>query len=230
MNRTSPPRLPRWVVLTLTLTFALGAGWLTGCEGMTRTQKGALTGTAVGAGIGALLGQKSGHAGRGALIGGAVGALSGGLIGNYMDRQAQELEKVADTQRAGDGIIVTMRDKILFDVDSATVKPAAMVSLDKISAVLTKYPKTTITVAGHTDNTGRADYNLKLSERRANAVRFTLAERGVGASRVTAMGFGADNPVASNTTPEGRAENRRVELHIVPNDELKKEDAASPGG
>jgi outer membrane protein OmpA-like peptidoglycan-associated protein len=184
----------------------------------------------VGAGIGALLGQKSGHAGRGALIGGAVGVLSGGLIGNYMDRQAQELEKVADTQRAGDGIIVTMKDKILFDVDSATVKPAAMTSLDTISAVLTKYPKTTITVAGHTDNTGRADYNLKLSERRANAVRFALAERGVAASRVTAMGFGADNPVASNTAPDGRAENRRVELHIVPNDELKKEDAASPGG
>jgi outer membrane protein OmpA-like peptidoglycan-associated protein len=228
MNRTSPPRFPRWIIVTLTL--ALGIGWLTGCEGMNRTQKGALTGTAVGAGIGALLGQKSGHAGRGALIGGAVGVLSGGLIGNYMDRQAQELEKVADTQRAGDGIIVTMKDKILFDVDSATVKPAAMTSLDTISAVLTKYPKTTITVAGHTDNTGRADYNLKLSERRANAVRFALAERGVAASRVTAMGFGADNPVASNTAPDGRAENRRVELHIVPNDELKKEDAASPGG
>ena len=228
MNRTSPPRFPRWIIVTLTL--ALGVGWLTGCEGMNRTQKGALTGTAVGAGIGALLGQKSGHAGRGALIGGAVGVLSGGLIGNYMDRQAQELEKVADTQRAGDGIIVTMKDKILFDIDSATVKPAAMASLDTISAVLTKYPKTTITVAGHTDNTGRADYNLKLSERRANAVRFALAERGVAASRVTAMGFGADTPVASNTAPEGRAENRRVELHIVPNDELKKEDASSPGG
>ncbi len=228
MNRTSPPRFPLWIIVTLTL--ALGVGWLTGCEGMNRTQKGALTGTAVGAGIGALLGQKSGHAGRGALIGGAVGVLSGGLIGNYMDRQAQELEKVADTQRAGDGIIVTMKDKILFDIDSATVKPAAMASLDTISAVLTKYPKTTITVAGHTDNTGRADYNLKLSERRANAVRFALAERGVAASRVTAMGFGADTPVASNTAPEGRAENRRVELHIVPNDELKKEDASSPGG
>ena len=228
MIHTSPPRCPRWVVLTLTV--ALGAGWLTGCEGMNRTQKGALTGTAVGAGIGALLGQKGGHAGRGALIGGAVGALSGGLIGNYMDRQAQELEKVADTQRTNDGIIVTMKDKILFDVDSATVKPAAMASLDKISAVLTKYPKTTITVAGHTDNTGRADYNLKLSERRANAVKFALAERGVAASRVTAMGFGADNPVASNATPDGRAENRRVELHIVPNDELRKEDAANPGG
>lgn len=228
MIRTSLPRVPRWVVLALTVTFT--AGWLTGCEGMNRTQKGALTGTAVGAGIGALLGQKGGHAGRGALIGGAVGALSGGLIGNYMDRQAQELEKIADTQRAGDGIIVTMKDKILFDVDSATVKPAAMASLDKISAVLTKYPKTTITVAGHTDNTGRADYNLKLSERRANAVKFALAGRGVGAGRVTAMGFGVDNPVASNATPDGRAENRRVELHIVPNDELKKEDTANPGG
>ncbi len=228
MHHTSPPRFPRWVILTLMV--ALGAGWMTGCEGMNRTQKGALTGTAVGAGIGALLGQKGGHAGRGALIGGAIGALSGGLIGNYMDRQAQELEKVADTQRTGDGIIVTMKDKILFDVDSATVKPAAMASLDKISAVLTKYPKTTITVAGHTDNTGRADYNLKLSERRANAVRFALAERGVAASRVTAMGFGADSPVASNATPDGRAENRRVELHIVPNDELRQEDAANPGG
>jgi outer membrane protein OmpA-like peptidoglycan-associated protein len=207
----------------------LGAGWLTGCEGMNRTQKGALAGTAVGAGVGALIGKKSGHSGRGALIGGAVGALSGGLVGNYMDRQAKELEQVAETTRTGDGIIVTMKDKILFDFDSATVKPAALSSLDKIAGVLNKYPKTTITVAGHTDNTGRADYNLKLSERRAGAVKFALAERGVPGDRVTAMGFGAENPVAPNTAPEGRAENRRVELHIVPNEDLKRE-AADQGG
>jgi outer membrane protein OmpA-like peptidoglycan-associated protein len=207
----------------------LGAGWLTGCEGMNRTQKGALAGTAVGAGVGALIGKKSGHSGRGALIGGAVGALSGGLVGNYMDRQAKELEQVAETTRTGDGIIVTMKDKILFDFDSATVKPAALSSLDQIAGVLNKYPKTTITVAGHTDNTGRADYNLKLSERRAGAVKFALAERGVPGDRVTAMGFGAENPVSPNTTPEGRTENRRVELHIVPNEDLKRE-AADQGG
>src|SRR3989338_9741281 len=91
MIRTSPPRGPRWVVLTLTVM--LGAGWLTGCEGMNRTQKGALTGTAVGAGIGALLGQKGGHAGRGALIGGAVGAPAGGLIGNHIDREGPQIDK-----------------------------------------------------------------------------------------------------------------------------------------
>lgn len=227
MHQTPRPFASRGYALALIVV--LGAGWTAGCEGMNRTQKGALGGTAVGAGIGALIGKKSGHSGKGALIGGAIGALSGGLIGNYMDRQAQELEKVADTTRTGDGIIVTMKDKILFDIDSATVKPEALSGLDKIAGVLTKYPKTTITVAGHTDNTGRADYNLKLSERRANAVKFALAQRGVSGDRVTAMGFGADNPVAANTTPEGRTDNRRVELHIVPSEELKQEASGQEG-
>jgi outer membrane protein OmpA-like peptidoglycan-associated protein len=227
MDGTSRQNVPRCLIVVLGL--ALGTGVLSGCEGMNRTQKGALGGTAVGAGVGALIGKGSGHTGRGALIGGAVGALSGGLIGNYMDRQAQELEKVADTTRTADGIIVTMKDKILFDIDSTALKPAAMGSLDKLATVLTKYPKTTITVAGHTDNTGRPDYNLKLSERRANAVKFALADRGVSADRVTAMGFGADNPVAPNTTPDGRTENRRVELHIVPNEDLKQEAAGQDG-
>ena len=213
-------------VRTISIALALvGATAVTGCEGMTRTQKGAVAGTAVGAGVGALIGQQHGSAASGALIGGAVGALSGGLIGNYMDRQAEELEKVADTTRTGDGIIVTMRDKILFDVDSATVKPAAAAGVDKLATVLTKYPKTTITVAGHTDNTGRSDYNVKLSERRANAVRFALADRGVAGHRISTMGFGAENPVASNATPDGRAQNRRVELHIVPDEALKAEAA-----
>jgi outer membrane protein OmpA-like peptidoglycan-associated protein len=205
------------------------AASLVGCQNMNRTQKGALTGTAVGAGLGALIGKQHGSSGRGALIGGAIGALSGGLIGNYMDRQAEELEKVAATTRTGDGIIVTMRDKILFDVDSATIKPAAMTSLDKLAAVLVKYPKTTITVAGYTDNTGRPDYNLKLSERRANAVKFALADRGVATDRIATMGFGPENPIAPNATPDGRAENRRVELHIVPDDTLKHEAAEQDG-
>ncbi len=221
----------RRIVRTAALltTVIAGTGLLNGCEGMTRTQKGSLGGAAVGAGMGALIGKQSGHAGRGALIGGAIGALSGGLIGNYMDRQAEELERVADTTRVGDGILVTMKDKILFDVDSAAIKPAAVSSLDKLASILVKYPKTTITVAGYTDNTGRPDYNVKLSERRANSVKFALADRGVAAARVATMGFGMENPVASNATPDGRAENRRVELHIVPDAELKRE-AESQGG
>jgi outer membrane protein OmpA-like peptidoglycan-associated protein len=209
-------------VRAISIALALvGATALTGCEGMTRTQKGAVAGTAVGAGVGALIGQQHGNAAGGALIGGAVGAVSGGVIGNYMDRQAEELERVADTTRTGDGIIVTLRDKILFDVDSATIKPAAAASVDNLATVLTKYPKTTITVAGYTDNTGRSDYSVRLSERRANAVKFALIDRGVTGQRISTMGFGAENPVASNGTPDGRAQNRRVELHIVPDDALK---------
>ncbi len=206
-----------------------GTGSLSGCEHMNRAQKGSLAGATVGAGMGALIGNQSGNATRGVVIGGTIGALSGGLIGNYMDRQAEELEKVADTQRREDGIIVTMRDKILFDVDSATIKPVAGSSLDKLASILVKYPKTTMTVAGYTDNTGRPDYNVKLSERRAHVVKFALADRGVDAGRVTTMGFGLENPVASNTTPDGRAENRRVELHIIPDEDLKR-DAEGQGG
>ncbi len=220
-----PSRRLQSVCLVSIALSLVGVTALTGCQNMTRSQKGAIAGTAVGAGLGALIGKQHGHGGRGALIGGAVGALSGGLVGNYMDRQAEELEKVADTTRTGDGIIVTMRDKILFDVDSATIKPAAATSVDKLATVLTKYPKTTITVAGYTDNTGRPDYNVTLSERRANAVKFALTDRGVAGARISTMGFGAENPVASNAAPDGRAQNRRVELHIVP-DETLKVDAA----
>lgn len=219
-----PSRWQSACVLGIALSL-VGVIALTGCQNMTRTQKGAVAGTAVGAGLGALIGKQHGSGGRGALIGGAVGALSGGAIGGYMDRQAAELEKVADTTRTGDGIIVTMRDKILFDVDSATIKPGAASNVDKLATVLTKYPKTTITVAGYTDNTGRPDYNVKLSERRANAVKFALADRGVGGERISTMGFGADNPVASNASPDGRAQNRRVELHIVPDETLERDTA-----
>jgi outer membrane protein OmpA-like peptidoglycan-associated protein len=211
-------------VRSFSIALALvGAAALTACEGMSRTQKGAVAGTAAGAGVGAMIGHQHGNATTGALIGGAVGALSGGVIGNYMDRQAAELEKVADTTRTGDGIIVTLRDKILFDVDSATIKPPAAAGVDNLANVLTRYPKTTITVAGYTDNTGRSDYNVRLSERRANAVRFALTDRGVTGDRISSMGFGAENPVASNATPDGRAQNRRVEIHIVPDESLKAE-------
>jgi outer membrane protein OmpA-like peptidoglycan-associated protein len=95
--------------------------------------------------------------------------------------------------------------------------------------VLAKYPKTEITVAGHTDNKGKADYNQKLSERRANAVKFALADEGISPTRVTSVGFGADQPIASNTSEQGRSENRRVELRIVPNDALMAEAEAEGG-
>jgi outer membrane protein OmpA-like peptidoglycan-associated protein len=214
------PVSKRFIVLSIIGAFVMS---LTACESMNRTQKGAAIGGLSGAGLGAIIGSRSGHAGRGALIGGAAGALVGGVVGNYMDRQAAELERVAETERTGDGIVVTMRDKILFDVNSANVKPESSASLQQISDVLKKYPKTNITVAGYTDSTGSDAYNQGLSERRASSVKFMLVSYGVDGSRVTSAGFGKSNPVASNDTADGRAQNRRVELHIVPNEDLKRE-------
>ncbi|MHB8481915.1 MAG: OmpA family protein [Nitrospiria bacterium] len=200
--------------------------FLLGCatEGdNTRAEKGTLLGVLGGAAVGGLIGSQSGKAGQGALIGGLVGALGGGLIGNYMDKQAAELEKVAETRRTEDGIIVTMKDKILFDVDKAELKPESKNSLSKIAEVLRKYPKTDITIAGYTDSTGSSRHNQELSEKRAKAVEFSLINDGVKSNRITSRGFGSDNAVGDNSTVEGRALNRRVELHIVPNDDLVSE-------
>ncbi|MBI1822464.1 MAG: OmpA family protein [Nitrospirae bacterium] len=188
-----------------------------------RAKKGTLLGALGGAAVGGLIGSQSGKAGQGALIGGLVGALGGGLIGNYMDKQAAELEKVAETQRTEDGIIVTMKDKILFDVNKAELKPESKNSLSKIADVLRRYPKTDITVAGYTDSTGSSKNNQDLSENRAKAVEFSLINNGVKSNRITARGFGSENPAADNSTADGRAQNRRVELHIVPNDDLVSE-------
>ena len=149
-----------------------------------------------------------------------------------MDKQAEELKQVAETRRTQDGIIVTMKDKdkILFDVNKAELTPGSKESLLKIADILKKYSKTNITVAGYTDSTGSADYNRNLSEKRADAVRFFLSDNGIPPNRITARGFGKDNPIASNDTVEGRAQNRRVELHIVPNDELNNQVQQEPQG
>lgn len=188
-----------------------------------RAQKGSLIGALGGAAVGGLIGSQSGKAGQGALIGGLVGALGGGLIGNYMDKQAAELEKVAETKRTQDGILVTMKDKILFDLGKSELKSESKTSLAKIADVLKRYPKTDITVAGYTDSTGSASVNEKLSQKRAEAVQFFMVDNGVKSGRITARGFGSENAIADNSTSEGRAQNRRVELHIVPNDDLVSE-------
>ena len=183
-----------------------------------RTQTGALIGAATGAIAGALL--KKNKRGKGALVGAALGAAGGALIGNYMDKQAAELRQVAEVVRVDDGIVVTMHDQILFDVGSADVKLQSQESLRKLAGILQKYDKTEITIAGHTDSTGGGNYNQQLSDHRANSVRLFLISQGVPPGRLGAMGFGETKPVASNSTPGGRAANRRVELHISPDERL----------
>lgn len=201
---------------------------LVGCAtdgSMNRTQKGAAVGGASGAALGGLIGSKKGNAGKGAVIGGIAGAVLGGAVGRYMDQQARELEQVAETDRVDDGIIVTMKDKILFDFGKADLKSGSRASLQKMAEVMNKYGETNITVTGHTDNVGTADANIKLSERRARAVADYLMSLGVAQHRMRIMGFGYERPVASNDTADGRAQNRRVEIHIVPNEELRKQES-----
>jgi outer membrane protein OmpA-like peptidoglycan-associated protein len=193
-----------------------------------RTAIGAGAGAVIGAGAGALIGGKR-HAGRGALIGGATGALVGGAIGNYMDRQAAEMKRRlpdAAIERQGDKLYVALPSGILFDTDKAVVRPNASGSIATAADVLKKYPDTYITVEGHTDSTGSAEHNQKLSGRRADAVRDLLVEGGVPAARLSVKGYGETDPIADNSTAEGRQANRRVQLEIRPNEKLQAQQRA----
>jgi outer membrane protein OmpA-like peptidoglycan-associated protein len=174
-----------------------------------RTAIGAGGGAAVGAGVGALAGGW-----EGAAIGALVGGVAGGAIGNYLDKQAQELKAVADAQRTENGILVNLKSSLLFSSDSAVLKPAAVEQIAQLGDILARYPDDRIRIQGHTDSSGSEAYNEQLSLHRAEAVRDVLAGRGVGARQMLVEGAGPARPIADNATPEGRAQNRRVELHI----------------
>lgn len=170
--------------------------------------------TAVGAGAGAVVGHPSGHKGQGAAIGAGVGALVGGSIGNRMDKQAKELAVLTETRRTEDGIISTLKASLLFDSGKADLKPSAVKNLEKITDIFKKYPEDHIVVVGYTDDQGAGEYNQRLSEQRAQAVRLAMITQGFPASAVEAVGQGEAKPVTSNKTAEGRTKNRRVELLI----------------
>jgi outer membrane protein OmpA-like peptidoglycan-associated protein len=173
------------------------------------TAIGAGGGAALGAGIGALAG-----GGKGAAIGALVGGLAGGAVGNYLDKQQQELQQVADARRTENGILVNLQSSLVFSTDSAVVKPAAVEQIARLGDVLARYRDDRIRIEGHTDSTGSPAHNEELSLRRAEAVRDVLASRGVNPRQMLVEGAGAAGPIADNATPEGRAANRRVELHI----------------
>ena len=174
-----------------------------------RTAIGAGGGAAVGAGVGALAGGW-----EGAAIGALVGGVAGGAIGNYLDKQAQELQAVTNARRTENGILVDLKSSLLFSTDSAVLKPAAVEQIAQLGDILAKYPDDQIRIEGHTDSTGSTAYNEQLSLHRALAVRDVLASRGVNPRQMLVEGAGAARPIADNSTPQGRAENRRVELHI----------------
>jgi outer membrane protein OmpA-like peptidoglycan-associated protein len=211
--------MKRIVVGLLVLGLA-GAGF--GCSS---TGKGAAIGAAAGAIAGGAIGSGSGNTVEGAIIGAAVGGATGAVIGHYMDDQAEELDKDlegATVERVGEGIKITFDSGLLFAVDKADLSPAARENLTSLATVLKKYDDTNLLIEGHTDATGSDSYNQGLSERRAGAVSVFLVTQSVSSARMTTIGYGESQPVASNDTADGRATNRRVEVAIVANDELKE--------
>lgn len=208
------------------LSIALSAMLLSGCSSMTNTQKGAGIGAGAGAGIGAIIGNKAGNTAVGAVVGGALGGVAGGLIGKKMDQQAAQIENTvpgAEVIKAGEGIIVKFDSGILFGFDQSDLKPEAKTNIQKLVQSLQDNADTDILVIGHTDNVGRAEYNMGLSDRRAASVKNYAIAQGLSASRIKTEGKGATEPIASNETDEGRAQNRRVEIVILANDKMKEE-------
>jgi len=198
------------------------------------TKQNAAGGAAAGALLGAIIGYQGDHSGgalRGALAGAAVGGALGAGTGIYMDKQQAEFERQLASERRSNQIEVerlrnenlkiTMNSEVSFDFNSAALKPAFTRSLDKVADILQRYPRTTIRIVGHTDNVGSAAYNQRLSEDRANAVAWYLEDVGLSPQRVTMSGRGESQPRVSNATEAGRQLNRRVEMLIVPNNDIR---------
>ena len=198
---------------------------LTACDPSTQTVAGGLratTGAVTGALVGAAIGANASGSSRlaQAAVGGILGAALGGAVGSALDRQAADLQGSVSNQTKivnnGNSLTVTMPQDILFDTNSAALRPDLRRDLNAVATNLINYPDTTVEIAGHTDNTGTAALNQDLSQRRANAVADTLRTAGVPNRRIVAFGRGEDKPIASNLTPEGRSQNRRVEITIRP--------------
>lgn len=189
-----------------------------GIAGTSRTTTGAATGALIGAAVGAS--QSGDNRLQKAAVGGLIGGALGGLVGSALDAQARALEASVsgNTQivNTGSSLLVTMPQDILFELNSATLRPDLQRDLNAVARNLIDYPASTIQIVGHTDNTGPAAFNQDLSVRRAQSVASVLRNAGVPAARITAFGRGEDAPIASNLTPEGRAQNRRVEIIITP--------------
>jgi outer membrane protein OmpA-like peptidoglycan-associated protein len=214
------------------LVLILGMAFLSfGC-GLNKAQKGAIIGAGAGGAAGAAIGKKAGNTAAGAVAGAAVGGITGGLIGRYMDKQAEEIKQEvqgAKVEVVGEGeeakVNLTFESGFLFDVNKAELKPDTIANLNKLAEILQKYPDTNIIIEGHTDSTGKDDYNMALSEKRAKAVQDYLVQQKVDKSRMSAKWYGESKPIASNDTEEGKSQNRRVEISIAANEKLKEESA-----
>jgi outer membrane protein OmpA-like peptidoglycan-associated protein len=210
------------VMLLLSVAFIFtnfaGCGW-------SNKAKGGAIGAGAGGVAGAVIGNQYGNTALGAIIGAAVGGTAGVLIGNEMDNRAEEMRQDmqgAKIERVGEGIKITFDSGLLFDVNKYDLRPQAKTNIESLARILNKYSDTNILVEGDTDNSGSEDYNMRLSERRSQSVANYLLGLGVPGSRISTVGLGESNAVASNDTDAGRQQNRRVEVAIFANEKLKK--------
>jgi outer membrane protein OmpA-like peptidoglycan-associated protein len=214
----------------LVLSLMLLSTIFTSCEAVkntNNTQRGAAIGAIGGAVIGGILGNNLGKGGKGAMgavLGGVIGGVAGGVIGNKMDKQAREIETAlpgAQVERVGEGIkLVLGENSVRFDTNKSTLTTTAKANLDKLVPVFKSYADTDIVIYGYTDSTGSAEYNLNLSQQRANSVEKYLESKGLNMSRFKMVGMGIADPIATNDTPEGRSQNRRVEFAITANEKM----------
>jgi outer membrane protein OmpA-like peptidoglycan-associated protein len=193
----------------------------TGEKQVSKTTKGAAVGAGVGAVIGLITGDSSSERKRRAIQLGAAGGIVGGGVGNYMDRQEAKLRAQlqgtgVSVTRSGDNIILNMPGNVTFQTNSADINASFYPVLNSVAVVLKEFDKTVVDVAGHADSTGPDDKNLDLSQRRAGSVSSYMAAQAVNTQRLITVGYGETRPIATNDTPEGRQQNRRVEITLVP--------------
>jgi outer membrane protein OmpA-like peptidoglycan-associated protein len=208
-------KLSRFALLAVASTLALSA-----CQqGVSKNVgTGAAAGAIIGAGVGMAAG---GDDKRNAAIGATVGAVAGAAVGVYMDKQERELREATagtgiEVERKGDQIELTMPSNVTFAVDSAEIQSAFYGPLNDVAKTLVAYPSTAVDILGHASSDGADDYNMKLSQRRADAVANYLTSQKVQPVRLVATGKGETQPIADNKTAEGRAANRRVEILLTP--------------
>lgn len=213
----------------LLVSALVGSIFVYGCSASNAVKGGAIGGAAGGV-VGGVIGDQYDNTVLGAIIGAAVGGTAGALIGNYMDNQAEEMENDiagAKIERVGEGIKITFDSGILFASNSSTLMSQAKTNINSLATILNKYPDTNILFTGHTDSDGAEEYNQTLSESRAKSVSDYTAGQGVSSSRFNVIGLGEIEPIATNDTQSGKQTNRRVEIAIFANEDLK--DAAEKG-
>lgn len=188
-----------------------------GCKTWSNTTKGAVIGTGGGAAVGAVIGKTLGNTAAGAIGGAVVGGTVGAIIGQNMDRKARELDEEIDgvtVQRVEEGIAVSFDSGILFDFDSSSLRPEGHENLRKLTRIINRDEDTILMIVGHTDSRGAEDYNMRLSERRAQSASRYMVSQGLSSSRIQIVGRGEFEPIAENSTDEGRQKNRRIEVAI----------------